>query len=76
MRTTISIDNDLMKIVRYIARDKSESMGKVISDLARRGLKSRAVIKKIETTGFPVFSVSKNAYPITLEDVKKLEDEI
>ena len=27
MRTTLTIDHDLMKAVRYIARDKPKSMG-------------------------------------------------
>jgi len=76
MRTTLTIDHDLMKAVRSIARDKSESMGKVISDLARLGLNSRTGIKRKRNTGFPTFSVPENAHPITLEDVKKLEDEI
>jgi hypothetical protein len=65
-----------MKAVSYIARDRSESMGKVFSDLARRGLKSRTGIKQKGNTGFPIFSVPEDTHPITLDDVKKLEDEV
>ena len=76
MRTTLTIDHDLMKAIRYIAQDKSESMGKVISDLARIGLNLRTGIKQKGNTGFPIFSVPEDAHIITLDDVKKLEDEI
>ncbi len=65
-----------MKAVRYIAREKSESMGKVISDLARIGLNLRTGIKQKRTMEFPTFSVPEDAHPITLDDVKKLEDEV
>ena len=75
MRTTITIDDDLLAAVRNISREKAESMGKIISDLARRGLNVRVKVGKKRKTGFPVFSVPGDAHIITLDDVKKLEDE-
>lgn len=75
MRTTLTIDDDLFTVAKMLAREKSESIGKAISDLARIGLNSNASVKARTKTGFPVFSVSRNAKIITLEDIKKLEDE-
>ena len=74
MRTTITIDDDLLAAAKVLARTQSVSVGTVISELARRGLKSSARTRR--KSNFPVFSVSSTARPITLEDVKKIEDEL
>ena len=75
MRTTLTIDDDLFAVARNLAREKSESIGKAISDLARLGLSSTVRARGKTRSGFPVFSVPQGARTITLEDVKKLEDE-
>ena len=73
MRTTLTIDDDLLAAARSLARAKSESIGKALSDLARRGLNATPRVRR--RSGFPVFSVPKGAHPITLEDVRRAEDE-
>jgi hypothetical protein len=76
MRTTLTIDDDLVAAARSLARAKSESLGKAISELARRGLNATPrVRRRTRGSGFPVFSVPKGAHPITLEDVRRAEDE-
>lgn len=76
MRTTLTIDDDLMAAARSLARAKSESLGKAISELARRGLNATPRVRRSPRgSGFPVFSVPKGAHPITLEDVRRAEDE-
>ena len=76
MRTTLTIDDDLMGAVRSLAQAKSESLGKAISDLARRGLNATPRVRRsARSSGFPVFSIPKGARPITLEDVRRAEDE-
>ena len=42
MRTTLTIDPDILSAARQIAEAKSKSIGEVISELARRGLEARA----------------------------------
>ena len=74
MRTTINIDDDLLLIAKSLAEVKSVSIGAVISELARKGLERTANHSKKH--GFPVFSVPADAQPITLEHVKKLEDDV
>jgi hypothetical protein len=73
MRTTITIDDDLLAAAKVLARTRAVSVGKVISDLARKGMRPTPRVSRKE--GFPVFSVPADARPITLEDVKKIEDE-
>lgn len=76
MRTTLTIDDDLLAAAKRLAEAKSESLGKAISDLARRGLNaSPELCKNDKASNFPVFSVPSGAHPITLEDVRKAEDE-
>lgn len=76
MRTTLTIDDDLIAVARTLAQANSESLGKAISDLARRGLNATPrVPQPSRRSGFPVFSVPQGAHPITLEDVRRAEDE-
>jgi len=73
VRTTLTIDDDILKAARSLADARSASLGSVLSELARKGLEcSRSAGSR---NGFPVFPVSSKAQPITLEDVKRWEDD-
>lgn len=71
MRTTLDIDDDILKAARSLAAGQGISLGKAISELARRGLRPGPV----DTVGFPTFSVNPEDPPITPEHVKSLLDE-
>ncbi len=73
MRTTINIDDDILATVRSLARSRSVSVGTIVSELIRKSLQPSLRVGK--RNNLPVFSVPLNAHPITLEDVKKIEDE-
>ena len=73
MRTTLSLDPDILNAARQIAAARSKSIGDVISELARRGLEARA--NTATRQGFPVFRVPKGARPLTLTDVRRDDDE-
>jgi hypothetical protein len=73
MRTTLHIDDDVYRAAKSLAEAEDRPVGKVLSDLARKGLTPRKLSTK---AGFPVFSVPPDAPPITLEMVQAaLEDE-
>lgn len=74
MRTTLTIDDDLLQAAKSTARMRSVSVGTVVSDLARKGLESGCRIRMED--GFPVFDVPPGSPPSTLEQVKSLEDEL
>ncbi|MDZ7669432.1 MAG: CopG family transcriptional regulator [Gammaproteobacteria bacterium] len=74
MRTTVAIDDDVLEAARKLASARDQSLGKVVSDLMRRGLAIRAEYPAGER-GFPTFEVREDSPPITLEDVKRDEDE-
>lgn len=73
MRTTLTLDDDIVKAARSLAAAKSTSLGQAVSELARRGLFGGAPVA--EEDGFPVFRVSPGARAVTMEDVKCAEDE-
>jgi hypothetical protein len=73
MRTTLEIDDDVLQAARRLAAAKGRSIGKALSDLARRGLAHRSRSKR--HLGFPAFDVAPGAAPITLELVKDALDE-
>lgn len=76
MRTTLTIDDDLIAAARSLAQARSESLSKTFSDLARRGLDAAPRTRRLKSTsGFPVFDVPLGAHPITLEAVRMAEDE-
>jgi hypothetical protein len=74
MRTTLTIDEDVLQAARSLAAAQQRSLGQVISDLARRGLAPRP--DRIGTEdGFPVFRVDPGAPVITPDMVSAALDE-
>lgn len=73
MRTTVVIDDDVLEAARSLSEAEGKSLGEVLSRLARRGLAPR--LQQEEEEGFPVFSVSSAAKPITLEMVQRALEE-
>lgn len=75
MRTTLSIDDDALEAARKLAAARHQPLGRVVSELMRRGLAVRTTYP-VKEDGFPVFRVAEDSPPITLEDVKRDEDEL
>ena len=75
MRTTLQVDDDVFQAAKTLARSQRRSIGKVLSELARRGLQPAG--KQTVHQGFPVFSVDANASPVCDDDIKAaLDDEL
>ena len=74
MRTTVTLDDDVLQAAKSLAQARAISLGAVISELARKGLQYESLT--VEDDGFPVFKVSPDARPLTLEDVKRIEDDV
>ena len=71
MRTTVDLDEDILRTVKDLARESEQSMGRVLSDLVRRGLTPPP---RTQTTrnGIPVFPRLPGAKPVTSEMVREL----
>ncbi|MGH9091178.1 MAG: antitoxin [Acidimicrobiales bacterium] len=74
MRTTLDIDDDVLAAARSLARSERQSLGNVVSSLARQGLAPRPE-RLGEEEGFPVFAVPAGAPAVTGEMVQAALDE-
>lgn len=79
MRTTIDIPERDHRLFRSLAHERNISLSKLVVELARRGLESpgcadesAGVFEISAVTGLPTF---RSGRPITIEDVRSLEDE-
>lgn len=71
MRTTVDLDEDILRVAKDLARDRDQSLGRVLSDLVRQGLKPPARTRSVRD-GIPVFPRLPGAKPVTSEMVKEL----
>jgi hypothetical protein len=74
VRTTLSIDDDVLEAVKERAKDEGRTAGEVLSDLARRELTrvpegSSATVRN----GFPL--LPRRGKPVTNTHIDRLRDE-
>ncbi len=74
MRTTLSIDNDVLAAARVLAEQQKRSIGEVISELARKGLTPAEAAPQYRN-GIRLMPVRPGAGVVTLELVNRLRDE-
>lgn len=74
MRTTLSIDDDVLTAAKALARQQRRSVGEVLSDLARRAI--RPPKAGGQRNGVPLLTPQPNTPLVTLELVNALRDEL
>ena len=75
MRTTLNVDDDILEVAKDIANIHRISVGRALSDLARRGLRTPIGMRKDPVSGFWVFDVPDDAPVITTEAVQRVIDQ-
>ena len=73
MRTTLSIDDDVLLAAKAIAGQQGRSLGEVVSELARRSLKRPP--SQAKRNGIPLLTSRPDSPPVTLDLVNTLRDE-
>jgi hypothetical protein len=73
MRTTLDIEDDILQAARELARSRGTTAGKVLSELARRGL-GRPAARRVRN-GVPLLSPRPDGKKITMDLVNRLRDE-
>ncbi len=73
MRTTVKIDDDVLRAARQLAASKGQSLGQALSDLARASLTRTAMSES--RNGVKLLPVDPTASGSTLEEVNALRDE-
>ena len=66
MRTTLDIDDAVLRAARTLADQRGISLGAAVSELARRGLAPTPARESV--SGFPVF-VSRNPSHVVTDDL-------
>ena len=74
MRTTLSIDDDVLREAKTYAEGRDIPIGKALSELVRRGL--HAPLRTRILNGFHLVELPPGSPPVTTEDVRKLQDEL
>lgn len=76
MRTTLDIDDDVLNAAKELAAVRGTSAGKVISELARKGLSPAPGTQSATRNGVPVLpSRGADAPRITMRRVNDLRDD-
>ena len=76
VRTTLSIDDDVLGAAREMAERERKPIGEVISALARESLRRGVATETNTRNGIVLLPVRKDARPVTLEIVNQLRDEL
>jgi hypothetical protein len=75
MRTTLSIDDDVLSAAKEIAAEQNRTVGEVISSLARRGL--NLIESRHQTrNGSPLLPVRAGAKRVTSVLVHQVREEL
>jgi hypothetical protein len=75
MRTTLTIDDDVLAMAKAMAQRQRKSVGEVISALSRQALmppKGRAAVRN----GVPLLPAKPGATAVTPDLVNQLRDEL
>ena len=71
MRTTVTIDDDVLAVARALAQREGSSLGSALSTLARRGFRRASIDETDDVPTFRAAPVAPEASLITSEDVRK-----
>jgi len=75
MRTTLTIDDDVLAAAKAMASRQQKTVGEIISALSRQALQ-REVSRRKYRNGIPLLPIQPNATPVTTEYINKLRDEL
>ena len=73
MRTTLSLDDDVLREVEAYAESRDIGLGKAVSELVRRGL--QAPLQTQVVNDFHVVKLPPGSPRVTREHVRKLMEE-
>lgn len=75
MRTTLNLEEDVLREAKRYADSRSMPLGKAVSDLVRRGLSTPVQTRLVN--GLQVVVLPSDAASVSSEEVKRLlEDEV
>jgi hypothetical protein len=75
MRTTLSIDDDVLAAAKEMAAGERKSIGEVISSLAREAMRP-SHSKRTMRNGVPLLRTKPGGQRVTSELVRQLQEEL
>ncbi len=75
MRTTLTIDDDVLAMARALAERRKKTLGAVVSDMLRQALYSSEQVFETRN-GIPLLPRRPDGVPVTPEMVNDLRDEL
>ena len=75
MRTTLSIDDDILAAAKELAAAENKSVGEIISSLARAALRPAPASRR-SRNGVPLLPVRPGASRVTSELIRQLQEEL
>lgn len=75
MRTTLTIDDDVLAAAKALAERREQTLGAIVSDLMRQALRPPEQVFETRN-GIPLLPRRPNGVPVTLEMVNALRDEL
>ncbi len=75
MRTTLSLDDDIVDEVKRYAENRSLALGKAVSELVRRALTTPRPTRMDPVTGLRVFDLPADSPKVTTMKVRELDAE-
>jgi hypothetical protein len=75
LRTTLTIEDDVLAAAKELADREGKTVGEVISELAREALRPKRSAKRTRN-GVPLLEVRPGSSPVTPDLVNKLLDEL
>ncbi len=73
MRTTLTLDDDILELAARQAKLRGVSLGRTVSDLLRKGLNASTPAR--DKGGLVVFHLPADSPKVTTDDVRRIETE-
>jgi hypothetical protein len=73
MRTTVNLDEDVLAAAKQLARKRASTLGRTLSDIARRGLQPQPAGEV--RNGVHLLPVRPGSKKVTMELVNQLRDD-
>jgi hypothetical protein len=73
MRTTPSLDDEVLRLLKGCAESRSLALGKAVSELVRRGLTAQRPTRTVN--GLRVFDLPADSLPVTSKKIEEIESD-
>jgi predicted NBD/HSP70 family sugar kinase len=73
MRTTLSLDDEVLRLVKHYAESRSLGLGKAVSELVRRGLTAQRPTRTVN--GLRVFNLPADFPPVTRKKIEEIDSD-